>query len=54
MPKQIMYVSHETHEVMTGREARKRYRKRYTTDQKLKYHLSEKRKGLYLYCSRME
>ena len=37
MPKQIMYVSHETHEVMTGREARKRYRKRYTTDPKLKY-----------------
>ena len=37
MPKQIMYVSHETNEVMTGSEARKRYRKRYTTDQKLKY-----------------
>ena len=37
MPKQLMYVSHETHEVMTGREARKRYRKRYTADPKLKY-----------------
>ena len=37
MPKQLMYVSHKTNEVMTGREARKRYRKRYTADPKLKY-----------------
>ena len=37
MPKQLMYVSHETNEVMTGREARKRYRKRYAADPKLKY-----------------
>ena len=71
MPKQLMYVNHETNEVMTGREARKRYRKRYAADPKLKYFdvsycsrrrfhgddsgdsLSEKRKGLYLYCSRL-
>ena len=37
MPKQLMYVNHETNEVMTGREARKRYRKRYAADPKLKY-----------------
>ena len=37
MPKQLMYVSHKTNEVMTGREARKRYRKRYAADPKLKY-----------------
>ena len=37
MPKQLMYVNHETNEVMTGREARKRYRKRYAADPELKY-----------------